>query len=163
MRKKSRFLNGRLFDVAFTKVSQCEPRRCRDERSFFRVNARAPRDRALGSRLAFDLDDNGISGRYYGLLASRSAPLKQTLLREWHDDRLAPWVHYVPVSPGMEELPELVLFLTSTEAGRRRAMGIARQGREWFAKAFGKLTWLSICTGCCWNWRGLQDTTRPAS
>lgn len=135
-RVKSSFLNSRLFDVAFTRIFQCEGRSCRDQRAHFNLKPWEDKDRALKSRLVFDVDGNGISGRYYNFLASRSAPLKQTLLREWHDERLVPWLHYVPVSQSMEELPELVSHLTSTEVGREAAKHIAEEGREWFGKAF---------------------------
>lgn len=135
-RVKSSFLNSRLFDVAFTRIFQCEGRSCRDQRAYFNLKPWEDKDRALKSRLVFDVDGNGISGRYYNFLASRSAPLKQTLLREWHDERLVPWLHYVPVSQSMEELPELVSHLTSTEVGREAAKHIAEEGREWFGKAF---------------------------
>ncbi|KAG6040804.1 hypothetical protein E4U41_007021 [Claviceps citrina] len=124
-----------LYDVAFAKVYQCERPYCREQDMFFDVAPWAGRDEALRSRLVFDLDGNGISGRYRKLLASKSAPLKQTLLREWHDDRLVPWVHYFPVSQHMEDLPELVSFLTATERGRRRAREVAEQGREWASRA----------------------------
>lgn len=160
-RKGSRFLNGRLFDVAFTRIFQCLPKYCRDERSFFRVKAWTHKDRALGSRLVFDLDGNGVSGRYYKLLASRSVPLKQTLLREWHDDRLVPWVHYVPVSPSMEELPELVFYLTSTESGRQRAKEIAQQGREWFTNAFRDIDMTIYIYRLLLEMARLQDPKRP--
>lgn len=135
-RVKSSFLNSRLFDVAFTRIFQCEGRSCGDQRAYFNLKPWEDKDRALKSRLVFDIDGNGISGRYYNFLASRSAPLKQTLLREWHDERLVPWLHYVPVSQSMEELPELVSHLTSTEVGREAAKHIAEEGREWFGKAF---------------------------
>ncbi|KAJ4392545.1 hypothetical protein N0V85_006961, partial [Neurospora sp. IMI 360204] len=92
----SPFLNSRLFSVFFTRFQFCSPSTCRAQRSFFRTKSYADKDEAFGSRLVFDLDGNGISGRYYKLLASNSAVLKQTLLREWHDDRLVPWVHYFP-------------------------------------------------------------------
>ncbi|KAK4443229.1 glycosyltransferase [Podospora aff. communis PSN243] len=131
----SRFLNRRLFDVDFTRVFICALRACRDEKDYFHTKSWADKDAALGSKLVFDLDGNGISGRYYKFLASKSAVLKQTLFREWHDDRLVPWVHYIPVSMGMEELPELVLWLTSTELGQARAKEIADNGREWFEQA----------------------------
>ncbi|KAE8339936.1 hypothetical protein BDV24DRAFT_164822 [Aspergillus arachidicola] len=134
--KSSLFIPGRLFNAAFTRIFQCERRYCRDQRAYFQLKSWADKDHALRSRLVFDLDGNGISGRYYKLLASKSVPLKQTLLREWHDERLRPWVHYVPVSLSMEELPEMVRYLTSTEAGQRRAREIAAQGRDWFSKAF---------------------------
>lgn len=134
--EKSSFLNSRLFDVAFTRIFQCERKYCRDQRAYFNSKSWADKDRALRSRLVFDIDGNGISGRYYKLLASKSVPLKQTIFREWHDERLVPWVHYIPVSQGMEDVPELVSYLTSTEVGQRRAKEIAELGREWFGKAF---------------------------
>ncbi|KAL8966442.1 MAG: hypothetical protein Q9197_005978 [Variospora fuerteventurae] len=133
------FLNSRSFDVAFTKVFQCKRRFCRDQRAFFAVKPWADKDQALRSRLVFDLDGNGISGRYNKLLSSRSVPLKQTLLREWHDERLVPWLHYIPVSQGMEELPELVSYLTSTRRGQRRAKEVAEHGRDWSSKALREI------------------------
>ncbi|THC95009.1 hypothetical protein EYZ11_005521 [Aspergillus tanneri] len=132
----SSFINGRFFNVAFTRIFQCGRRSCRDQHAYFKIKSWADKDQPLRSRLVFDIDGNGISGRYYKLLASKSVPLKQTLLREWHDERLRPWVHYVPVSLSMEELPEIVRYLTSTKTGQRRAQEIAEQGRDWFAKAF---------------------------
>ncbi|KAI4141526.1 MAG: hypothetical protein LQ341_003505 [Variospora aurantia] len=138
-RVQSSFLNSRSFDVAFTKVFQCKRRFCRDQRAFFAVKPWADKDQALRSRLVFDLDGNGISGRYNKLLSSRSVPLKQTLLREWHDERLVPWFHYIPVSHGMEELPELVSYLTSTRRGQRRAKEVAEHGRDWSSKALREI------------------------
>ncbi|KAK3401454.1 hypothetical protein B0T20DRAFT_458686 [Sordaria brevicollis] len=134
-RVTSHFLNSRLFSVFFTRFQFCSGSSCRAQRAFFRTKSYADKDEALQSRLVFDLDGNGISGRYYKLLASNCAVLKQTLLREWHDDRLVPWVHYFPVSMGMEEVPELVMYLTSTEEGREKAREVAERGREWWGRA----------------------------
>ncbi|KAG5922884.1 hypothetical protein E4U42_005183 [Claviceps africana] len=133
--RASSFLDGSLYDVSFTRIMQCDWACCRQQGEHFTPRSWADKDAALRSRLVFDVDGNGISGRYYKLLASQSTPLKQTLFREWHDDRLVPWVHYVPVSPGMEELAELVFFLTSTPAGQERARWIAEQGRSWSSRA----------------------------
>ncbi|TGJ81362.1 hypothetical protein E0Z10_g7403 [Xylaria hypoxylon] len=127
-RVASSFLNGRLYDVAFANILQCDEKACKEQRQYFTSKPWASGNRPFRSRLVFDLDGNGISGRYYKLLASKSLPLKQTLFREWHDERLKPWVHYIPVSQSMEELPELVFYLTSTESGQRRAKQIAEQG-----------------------------------
>ncbi|KND88236.1 Beta-1,2-xylosyltransferase 1 [Tolypocladium ophioglossoides CBS 100239] len=162
-RVRSSFLNSRLFDVAFTRIFQCERKFCRDQRAFFNVKAWADKDRAFRSRLVFDIDGNGISGRYYKLLASKSAPLKQTIFREWHDERLIPWLHYIPVSQSMEELPELVFYLTSTETGQRMVREIAEQGRAWFPKAFREID-LSIYTyRLLLELARLQDRKRQAS
>lgn len=160
-RVKSSFLNSRLFDVAFTRIFQCEGRSCRNQRSYFDLKPWEDKDRALRSRLVFDMDGNGISGRYYNFLASRSAPLKQTLLREWHDERLVPWLHYVPVSQSMEELPELVSHLTSTEVGREAAKNIAEEGREWFGKAFREVDRSIYVYRLLLELARLQDPARP--
>jgi hypothetical protein len=112
---------------------------CRDQRAYFKIKPWADKHKALRSRLAFDIDGNGISGRYYQLLASKSVPLKQTLIREWHDDRLVPWAHYIPISQSMEEVPELVSYLTSSDVGQRKAKEIAELGREWHSKAFREI------------------------
>ncbi|KAJ4861419.1 glycosyl transferase family 90 domain-containing protein [Trichoderma breve] len=161
-RVASTFLNGRLFDVAFTRIFQCDRKYCRDQKRFFKVGGWADKDKALKSRLVFDLDGNGISGRYYKLLASKSAPMKQTLLREWHDDRLVPWVHYIPVSQSLEELPELVFYLTSTEAGQNRAKEIAEQGRDWFFKALREKDMAVYMYRLLLELARLQDPSREA-
>lgn len=62
-------------------------------------------------------------------------PLKVTIFREWDDERLFPWLHYVPVSVGMKELLELVPLLTSMAAGQRISRRIADAGREWYVEA----------------------------
>lgn len=131
----SSFLNSHLYNVAFTKIVGCTWKYWHQQRQYFNLKSWADKDEAFKSELVFDLDGNGISGRYYKLLASNSLPLKQTILREWHDERLVPWVHYVPVSLSMEELPELVMYLTSTKKGQQRAKEIAEQGKEWFGRA----------------------------
>lgn len=156
----SSFLNSRMFDVAFTRIFQCEKRQCRDQRAYFKVKSWEDANRAFESRLVFDMDGNGISGRFYKLLASRSTPLKQTLLREWHDERLMPWVHYVPVSQGLEELPELVSHLTSTEAGQEGARFIAEQGRDWYAKAFREVDMTIFMYRLLLELARLQDPAR---
>ncbi|KAJ2996996.1 hypothetical protein NUW58_g793 [Xylaria curta] len=162
-RAVSSFLNSRLYDVAFADVLQCDSKPCRDQRQYFRRKPWASGDRPYYSRLVFDLDGNGISGRYYKLLASKSTPLKQTILREWHDDRLMPWVHYIPVSQSMEELPELVSYLTSTESGQKRAKEIAEQGRLWFSKTFREIDVVIYMYRLFLELARLQDPDRPAS
>ncbi|PSN64710.1 glycosyltransferase family 90 protein [Corynespora cassiicola Philippines] len=159
---KSSFLNSRLFDVYFTRMIQCKPKQCRDQSFFFRTKSWASKHQAYHSRLAFDTDGNGISGRYYQLLASKSVPLKQTLLREWHDDRLVPWVHYIPVSQNMEELPELVSHLSFNEEGQKRAKEIADQGREWFQKAFREVDLSIYMYRLLLELARLQDPERAA-
>lgn len=162
-RVMSSFWNGRLYDVIFTRVFQCLARDCREQRAYFNMKAWADKDEALHSKLAFDLDGNGISGRYYKLLSSNSLPLKQTLLREWHDDRHLAWVHYIPVSQTMEELPELVYYLTSTEQGQHLAKQVAESGKTWFSKAFRQADMAIYVYRLMLELARLQDPEREAS
>lgn len=60
--------------------------------------------------------------------------LKQTLFQEWHDERLFPWVHYVPISMSMEELPKVMRYLALSKAGGVLAKQIADDGRQWREK-----------------------------
>ncbi|KAI1818542.1 glycosyltransferase family 90 protein [Poronia punctata] len=161
-RISSSFLNSRLYNVAFARIFQCEPRSCRDQRAYFHQKPWAEASRPLQSRLVFDIDGNGISGRYYKLLTSKSTPLKQTIFREWHDDRLLPWIHYVPVSLSMDELPELVHYLTSTESGQLHAKKIAEQGRRWFGKAMREIDMAVYVYRLLLELARVQDPDRPA-
>lgn len=159
---ESGFLDGRLFDVGFTRIFQCDRKFCRDQSTYFDVKSWADKDKAFGSKLAFDLDGNGISGRYYKLLSSNSLPLKQTLLREWHDERLMPWVHYIPVSQSLKELPELVTYLTSTERGQKLAEDIANRGKEWMGKAIREVDMTIYLHRLLLELARLQDPEREA-
>lgn len=158
---RSTFLNSRLFDVAFTRVFQCETRYCRDQRRYFHTQSWADKGKGFQSRLVFDLDGNGISGRFYSLLASKLAPLKQTLFREWHDDRLKPWVHYIPVSQSMEELPEIVRYFSS-RTGQEKAREIAENGHDWFSKSFRPVDLTIYLYRLLLELARLQDIDRPA-
>jgi hypothetical protein len=160
---KSWFLNGRLYDVGFTRIFQCERKYCRDQKTYFDVKPWANKDKAFGSKLVYDLDGNGISGRYYKLLASNSLPLKQALLREWHDERLMPWVHYIPVSQSLGELPELVTYFTSTKAGQKLAERIANQGSKWMGQAVRKVDMTVYTYRLLLELARLQDPAREAS
>jgi len=131
----SREILSQLYNVKFTGLLQCDEPSCSAEEAFFGFGEYEDADAAFGYRFVFDLDGNSFSGRFYGLLASHSVVLKQTLFREWHDERLFPWVHYVPVSLGLGELPEVMRYLALTKSGAKRAREIAEWGRTWKMRA----------------------------
>jgi hypothetical protein len=133
----SRALCDSLFDVALTKVVGCaDDSVCDAMNSFFDTPREAdPESKAFRYRFLLDIDGNSYSGRFYRFLASRSVPLKISIFREWHDERLIPWLHYVPVSQSMEELPELIRFLATTAEGQEISHRIAEAGREWYFRA----------------------------
>lgn len=135
---QSREILSQLYDAKFTAIIQCDKAQCEAEESFFQPSGREDASAGYRSRFIFDLDGNSFSGRFYDLLGSHSDVLKQTLFREWHDERIFPWVHYVPVSLAMDELPELMRYFALTDKGSRMAEQIADNGRDWKAKALRK-------------------------
>jgi hypothetical protein len=128
----SNLLNQSLYNVHCTDVVQYANKATEEAiHEYFDVKNAEPREEAFKHTLTFDFDGNGYPRRYYRLLNSRSLPLKQTVFREWHDERLQPWQHYVPISLDMGELPEVVRYLTDEEEGRVIAAQLAEQGRQW--------------------------------
>ena len=123
------------FDVKLTAIIQCDEDDCNEQKEYFNISEREEGRQQFQSRFVFDTDGNSFGGRYYTLLQSRSVVLKQTVLREWHDERLIPWVHFIPVSLSMDELPEIMRYMTTHEEGRRLAKQIADQGRAWHERA----------------------------
>ncbi|KAI9856044.1 MAG: hypothetical protein M1813_009264 [Trichoglossum hirsutum] len=130
---------SQLFNVRFTAVIQCDDDDCMEETKHFHVGGRVEMSESYDSKFVFDLDGNAFSGRFYRLLGSKSAVLKQTLFREWHDNWIIPWVHYVPVSMGMKELPETMRYLAMTPAGQQRSKRIAEDGRTWAQRVLRKV------------------------
>ncbi|KAJ8587552.1 hypothetical protein M405DRAFT_934650 [Rhizopogon salebrosus TDB-379] len=63
---------------------------------------------------------------------------KSTVYPEWFTDRLAPWVHYVPIQIDYSDLYDALVFFRGDLAGRGAhedlAARIAREGREWSLK-----------------------------
>ena len=130
---------------------ECDDETCAQEEEVFQVNADSPLDSIEASyahKFVMDIDGNSYSGRYYRLLQSKSVVVKSTIVKEWHDDRLIPWVHFVPLSLGYTELPEMARFLATTERGLQLSEVIARESTEWHNKALRdvnlQLAWLRM-------------------
>jgi hypothetical protein len=80
-------------------------------------------------RYLFDIDGNSYSGRFRTLLLSESVVLKATIFREWHDDRLIPWLHFVPLTNHFgHDLWDVLDYLLDHED---KAAHIARSARSW--------------------------------
>ncbi|KAF3935670.1 hypothetical protein ABW19_dt0206721 [Dactylella cylindrospora] len=80
-----------------------------------------------------DLDGNSFSGRFYRLLRSKAVVFKMTVFQQWHDDRLFPWVHYVPISLGMKETTAVMEYLSQTKRGLEISKRIAEEA-DWWAR-----------------------------
>ncbi|KAG9565867.1 glycosyltransferase family 90 protein, partial [Aureobasidium melanogenum] len=100
-------------------------------------------------RYLLDLDGAAFSGRFIPFLQSRSLPFKAALFREWWDDRLTPWLHFVPLDlRGHGFWATLVYFMglegkvqgkqVMLPAHDKQGQYIAEAGREWSNKVLRK-------------------------
>ncbi|TKX23671.1 hypothetical protein C1H76_4186 [Elsinoe australis] len=96
-----------------------------------------------------DLDGAGFSGRFLPFLQSRSLPFKAALFREWYDDRLQAWAHFVPLDlRGTGFWATLMYFAgwkgrvggeaVEVKGHENEGQGIAEVGREWSRQVLRK-------------------------
>lgn len=124
-----------FFDVYFTYIGQCDPGDCDAQAAFFELAPHVNMFDALGSKYLLDIDGNAFSGRYYAWLLSHSLVYKLAIFREWHDEWIKPWVHYVPLSMHGEEYVEAVRYFDEEEEGKVLALRLAEEGRDWAQRA----------------------------
>lgn len=125
---------SRLFDVKFTYIGQCDPGDCDAQKAYFELAPHVNMFEALGSRYVADVDGNAFSGRYYAWLLSHSLVFKSHIFREWHDEWIKSWVHYVPLSLRGDEYVETVRYFDEEQAGEIQGRRLAEQGRQWAQK-----------------------------
>ena len=114
--------------------SQCDALKSQENGLVFREGEAS--SVAYGNRFVMDIDGKGYTERFYRLMQSKSVVFKMTLLKEWWEDFLIPWMHYVPISLGMEELPETLRFLSESERGQEIAKEISEEGHRWVAQTW---------------------------
>jgi hypothetical protein len=128
-----------LFDIFIGNVGQCDEPSCEEMKKAFAEKGDTAMQASQANKYVLDMDGNGFSGRYYRLLRSNSAVVKQTILKEWHDDWLLPWVHFIPLSLDGSEIWEMMRFLGSTERGDEIGADIAMRSTEWAAKVLRRV------------------------
>lgn len=122
-------------DVHFSHVGQCDPNDCAQQREFFGVADSLAQQDHWKYRHLLDMDGNAFSGRFYAFLKSKSMVYKMAVFREWHEEWIKPWVHYVPLSLRGEEILEAVRYYSSEQEGKASAATLAEAGRHWANKA----------------------------
>ncbi|KAA8573054.1 hypothetical protein EYC84_003591 [Monilinia fructicola] len=120
-----------IFDIFFSHVGQCDPGDCDAQKQFFDVKEAAKQQDAWKYKYLLDMDGNAFSGRFYAFLKSKSLVYKMAIFREWHEEWLKPWVHYIPLSLRGDEWVEAVRWFAGEDVGKKEAERIALQGREW--------------------------------
>lgn len=100
-----------------------------------------------------DIDGNSFSGRYRGFLRSTSLPIKATIYSEWHDSRLVPWLHFVPMDNSFVDIYGILDYFIGTGIAQHvegsetpivegahdeQAKKIADAGKEWAERVLRK-------------------------
>ncbi|EKV06135.1 Lipopolysaccharide-modifying protein [Penicillium digitatum] len=135
------------FDVGFTEAWGCIP-----DCSFYDDvwTYKEPQDfsEQFKAKYLVDIDGHSFSGRWRAFQLSKSLGIKATIFREWHDSRLFPWRHFIPMDNRYDDLYGLMTYflgldpqaspvdaLTSSEPYIKKhdfeAEVIASQSRKW--------------------------------
>ena len=100
-------------------------------------------------KFLLDMDGAGFSGRFLSFLSSHSLPMKAALFREWWDDRVTPWQHFVPLDLRGHGFWATLAYFSGLDGkinGRqvrlepheKQGERIADSGREWANKVLRK-------------------------
>jgi hypothetical protein len=107
----------------------------------FQTAAALPMKKQYHYKYLPDIDGNSLSGRFRAFLTSNTCTLKATIFKEWHDHRLMPWVHFVPLDITLRDLwATMAYFLGFAESHAHDVEGerIAEEGRLWADKVLRK-------------------------
>ncbi|KAJ7596214.1 glycosyl transferase family 90-domain-containing protein [Mycena floridula] len=129
-------LNTVMFDIAFAgEPTACTPPICDELKELFDWKERQSRKEAGIYKYVLDVDGNGWSGRFKRLITSNSVVFKSTIYPEWYMERIAPWLHYVPVQVDLSDLHDALVFFRGDINGKGAhedlAKKIAKEGRQW--------------------------------
>ncbi|KAH8175738.1 glycosyl transferase family 90 domain-containing protein [Sarocladium implicatum] len=115
----------------------------------------------VANRFLPDVDMSTPNTRFRALLLSTSLPLKSTLFTEWHDDRLIPWVHFVPLDLTLQDLhATLEFFAGGSGTGDEAARFIAERGAEWADKALRREDMKLYLWRLLLEWARVRDDRR---
>ncbi|ODV88546.1 glycosyltransferase family 90 protein [Tortispora caseinolytica NRRL Y-17796] len=86
-----------------------------------------PSEDQFKRKYLIDVDGHAHSARFKSFLESKSLPFKATIFREWHDSRLIPWLHYVPLDVGIADAKKLVTYFSGLEGVIEPHQGLAER------------------------------------
>ncbi|KIW04533.1 uncharacterized protein PV09_04287 [Verruconis gallopava] len=151
-----------ISDVSFIDLL-CFPhtdgRNCPYTDPYFSTQDGVPMEKMYKHKYLPDIDGNSFSGRYRAFLKSTSVPIKATIYEEWHDDRLFPWVHFIPMDNTFIDIYGILdYFMGFNGLGSHDdvAKQIADDGRSWAEKTLRRedmgiytyrllLEWARLC------------------
>lgn len=141
-------------DVAFTRLNCWPPQdyyknnngtTCWYTSAFYNTTQYMALHDSFRAKYLPDIDGTSYSGRWRSFLLSNSVPIKATVWNEWHDSRLLPWQHFVPMDNTFMDWWGIMQYFVgyqplegSAEASMSGhdhvARAIAENGRYWSRK-----------------------------
>lgn len=121
------------------KIERCHGMACEDQLRDLRITEKIDFQDHWKYKFLMDLDGAGFSGRFIPFLRSSSVPIKAALFREWYDERLVPWLHFIPVDGRFTGLWSILAYFggwkdshgkMSMANNGDKAKWIADQGKE---------------------------------
>jgi hypothetical protein len=116
-----------------------------EQSSKFHLAKPTPPKEHFKHRYLLALDDYMSSSQFLDYLVSHSVPLRASIFRHWYDERLKPWVHYVPIDIRLHGLWSTIGYFRGLKKGeytwpahKREAGLIARGGRDWAQQVLRK-------------------------
>jgi len=95
------------------------------------------------------MDEEATSQKFIAFLGSNSLPFRSSIFQSWYDDRLTPWLHFVPQDVRLQSVHSTLAYFMGL-SGRIKgkdidlppmtgeAMFIASQGQKWAQKVLRK-------------------------
>jgi hypothetical protein len=147
-------------DTGFTSLKSCAPTDCQTQETTFRpiLGMRGPAEDPSNYRYVMSLDTAltipiGNTPSFLEILQSTSLPFRASIFRSWYDDRLMPWLHFVPIDIRLYDLHSTLAYFTGlrnkdgvigdvvinerelrVEGKEDQAAFIADQGSKWAEK-----------------------------
>jgi len=103
----------------------CGGEECKEQKEYFHKAERENNEDSNQYKILYNMNQNSFCARYYICLKSNCLVLQQELFREWHNDRLVPWLHFVSTGLNMDELPENTRYLLDNAEGKVVGASIA--------------------------------------
>jgi hypothetical protein len=140
-------LTGLLnLDVGITECEQCSTKEYLEQKRELSTKPFINEQEYFNYRYLFVPDGPGASRRFISFLRSNAVPFRSSIFRSWYDDRLTPWLHYVPIDGRLQAVHSTLAYFAGLKGkinGRdinmprkfREASFIADQGTKWAEKA----------------------------
>ncbi|OAX83385.1 hypothetical protein ACJ72_02260 [Emergomyces africanus] len=97
-------------------ITRCHLSECNAQRAEFRLGPSTNFQEHWKYRFLMDSDGAGFSGRFLPFLQSRSLPFRTGLFRQWLDERLTPWYHFVPIDIRLHGMWSTLAYFSGAKA-----------------------------------------------